>query len=59
VARGPKVARQASKSGPRPLKELKEKYIKNAKIDSFTGYSPTDIIITICYCKLYYFDICK
>jgi len=27
VAREPKVARQASKSGPRPLKESKEKYI--------------------------------
>ena len=27
VARGPKVARETSKSGPRPLKKLKLKYI--------------------------------
>ena len=33
--------------------------MKIAKIDSFTGYIPTEIIVTICCCKLYYFEIYK
>ena len=24
-----------------------------------TGYRHTEIIMTICHCKLYYFDMCK
>jgi len=46
VARGPKVASQASKRGPRPVKELKEKCIfKNCKHCQFNriyrnNYSP-------------------
>ena len=60
VAHGPKEARQAAKSGPRPFKESKEKiYEKLQKLVFHVIYRPTEIIITTCYSKLYYFDIYK
>ena len=33
--------------------------MKNSKNDSFIGYRPTEVIVTICHCKLYYFEIDK
>ena len=40
MARGPKVARQASRSGPRPFKEvLKNIYEKLQKLAFWTGHT--------------------
>jgi len=41
-----------------PKNKNKNIYEKLQKL-SFTGYRPTEIIETICHCKLYYFEIHK
>ena len=46
MAHGAKAARQASESGPRPLNKKNENIYETLQKLSFTGYEPTEIILT-------------